>query len=555
MTNHKSEENNNFLVQGSILAIASIISRVIGLIYRIPLTRIIGPVGNNYYACAYEIYNIMLIVSSYSIPLAVSKVVAMHASKKEYKNTIRVLKGSLLFATITGSGAACACYFGGEYFTSKLLVTPLSVIALRVLVPTLLFVAILGVFRGFFQGYGTNLPSAISQIVEQIINAVISVWAAWLLFKYGGIIGSVLADKEHYAAAFGAAGGTLGTTAGSFAALLFIVILFVAYKKGVLRKKLARDRTIKDATYGEILKILVLTIIPVLLSTTIYNVSSIIDQGVFKNMIIAKGALEQDVELWWGIFAGEYKVLINVPISIANAMAASCVPSLTAAYNQDDHREVRRQIKTSTHFIMMIAFPCAVGMFAFARPIMELLFKDTTDLAANLLKVGAVSIIFYSLSTLSNGLLQGIDRLRVPVVNAAIALVVHLGFLAILINTTDLNIFTVVLANAFYALVMCVLNQKALKKYSGAQINPMHTFIKPFIASVIMGGAAYGIYRLFYLVTHITIFSLVLGIFVAVIVYFVVLLIIGGVTREELYGFPKGYILVEIAERCHLLNE
>lgn len=554
MTNNK-EENNNFLVQGSILAFASILSRVIGLIYRVPLTRIIGPVGNNYYACAYEIYNIMLIISSYSIPLAVSKVVAMHAAKKEYKNTMRVLKGALVFAFITGSGAACACFFGGEYFTSELLVTPLSIIALRVLVPTLVCVALLGVIRGFFQGYGTNIPSAISQIIEQIVNAIISVWAAYVLFNYGGIVGSVLADEEHYAAAFGAAGGTLGTTAGSFVALIFIALLFTVYKKGVLRKKLARDRTIRETSYGEIFKILILTIIPVLLSTTIYNISSIIDQGVFKNMIIAKGALETDVENWWGVFAGEYKVLINVPISIASAMAASCVPSLTATFNKDDHREVRRQIKTSSHFIMMIAFPCAVGLFAFARPIMELLFKDTTDLAANLLKVGAISVIFYSLSTLSNGLLQGIDRLKVPVINAAVALVVHLAFLGILIKVTDLNIYTVVLANAFYALVMCVLNQKALRKYAGANINTAHSFIKPFIASVIMGGAAYGVYRLFYLVTHLLIFALILGMVIAVIVYFVALLLIGGVTKEELYGFPKGYILVEIAERLHLLDE
>ena len=102
---------------------------------------------------------------------------------------------------------------------------------------------------------------------------------------------------------------------------------------------------------------------------------------------------------------------------------------------------------------------------------------------------------------------------------------------------------------------MCVLNQRKLRQYSGAQLNVMHTFIKPFIASLIMGGASYGIYRLFYLVTHVTIFSLILGILVAIIVYFVALLLIGGVTKEELYGFPKGYILVEIAERCHLLNE
>ena len=548
-----TEHKNNFLVQGSILAIASIISRIIGLIYRVPLTRIIGSVGNNYYACAYEIYNIMLIISSYSIPLAVSKVVAMHTAKKESKNAIRVFHASLIFAFTTGSIAALVIYFFGEYFATKLLATPLSIIALEVLIPTLVIVAVLGVFRGFFQGLGTTVPSAFSQIIEQIINAIVSVWAAYLLFDYGAKIGLILGNKNKYAAAYGAAGGTLGTGVGSLSALIFIFFLYVVFRRTVLRKKIIHDHTRNDASYSSIFALLVMTIVPVLLSTTIYNISSIIDQGVFKNLALSLGSSSDDIDVWWGVFAGEYKVLINVPISIASAMSASCVPSLTKAFHGGDYYESPRQIDASTHFIMLIAFPCAVGLFVLSSPIMQLLFNDSSDLASNMLKVGAVSIVFYSLSTLSNGLLQGINRMRTPVTNAIIALFLHLIFLVILIYTTKLYIFTVIIANAFYALIMCILNSIALRRYSGSETDWFHNFIMPFISSLIMGFCAYGVYRIIYLTTHIMIIAVAASIAIAALVYFLALLFTRSVSRDELLGFPKGEYVVYLAEKMHLM--
>ena len=178
-----SKKDSNFLVQGSILAAASIISRIIGLLYRLPMTDIIGDTGNNYYSCAFEIYNIMLIISSYSLPLAVSKLVSARMAKGQRKQAYQVFKGALLFAIIAGTAVALIVYFGAELFTS-MLQTPLSVFALRVLAPVLVVVAVLGVLRGFFQGLGNMLPSAISQIIEQIVNAIVSIWAAYVLYQY-----------------------------------------------------------------------------------------------------------------------------------------------------------------------------------------------------------------------------------------------------------------------------------------------------------------------------------------------------------------------------------
>ena len=231
-----SKKNNgasNALVQGSILAVASIISRIIGLIYRIPMQRILGDIGIGYYSTAFEIYNVMLIISSYSLPLAVSKMVSAQMAKKRRTATYQILKCALLFATISGTTVALILFFGGNFFATTLLNTPYSIFALRVLAPGLLVVAVLGVIRGFFQGLGTMMPSAVSQIIEQIVNAIVSVWAAYVLYRTGTRIGAVLGDKEHYAAAYGAAGGTLGTVLGSVAALLFCSIYLCHLYEGV----------------------------------------------------------------------------------------------------------------------------------------------------------------------------------------------------------------------------------------------------------------------------------------------------------------------------------
>lgn len=552
----KSKKNGaNFLVQGSILAMASIISRIIGLIYRIPMTDVIGDLGNSYYGSAFEVYNIMLIISSYSLPLAVSKLVSAQVAKGKRRMAYQTLKGALVFAVVSGTIFTLVVFFGANFFADTYLKTPNCVFALRVLAPGLLIVAILGVLRGFFQGLGTMMPSAVSQIIEQIVNAIVSVLAAYILFGYGTRIGAVLGDPEHYAAAYGAAGGTLGTNIGSVAALLFVVFVFFVYIR-VFKKQMARERKSAIEPFLETLKMLIITIIPVLLSTAIYNLNGIIDNGLYKNISYAQGYTSDEVDVWWGVFTGKYKLMINVPISIASALAASTVPALTASFGKKDMADVRQKLSMSTRFVMIIAFPCAVGLAVLAKPIFTMLFPgtlETVDLAAQMMYVGAVAVVFYSLSTLSNGLLQGINRLRVPVINAVIALVVHMILLVVLMLFFRLNIYAVVIANAFFALLMCVLNGFALAKYSGYHQEWVKTFVIPAICSAGMGVAAFFVYKGLNALTGSNAVSLIIAIIVAIPLYGVLMLLLKGMSETELRRFPKGELLVRIAKKVHLL--
>lgn len=549
-----TKKDSNFLVQGSILAAASIISRIIGLLYRLPMTNIIGDTGNNYYSCAFEIYNIMLIISSYSLPLAVSKLVSAAMAQKRRRQAYQILKGALLFAILAGTVVSLIVYFGAEFFTAALQ-TPLSVFALKILAPVLIVVAILGVLRGFFQGLGTMMPSAVSQVIEQVVNAIVSIWAAYVLFRYGAKIGEVLGDPEKYGSAYGAAGGTLGTNLGAVSALLFLLFVFFVYMR-VFKKKMKRERNANVDGFGYTMYILVLTIIPVLLSTTIYNISGIIDQGLFKNIAVLQGATTEQIDVWWGVFSGKYKVLINVPISIASALAASSVPALAASYAAEDKEGVCNQMNAAMRFIMVIALPCCVGLAVLAKPIFMLLFPGTMatlDMATSMMVIGAIAVVFYSMSTLSNGLLQGIDKLKVPLKNAAIALVAHVIVLIALMLFFRLNIYAVVIANAFFAFLVCVLNSFAIAKYTGYKQEIRKTFFVPTLCSGIMGVITYFVYHGLYKLCQNSIISLVIAFILAVFIYAVTLLLFKGLSESEIRRFPKGYLIVKLAKKFHLL--
>ncbi len=552
----KDKGGANFLVQGSILAFASIVSRIIGLIYRIPMTDIIGDLGNSYYGSAFEVYNIMLIISSYSLPLAVSKMVSAQLAAGKKKMAYHIFKCAMTFAVISGTLVSLIVFFGAQFFSDVYLKTPYSIFALRILAPGLLIVAILGVIRGFFQGMGTMVPTAISQVIEQIVNAIVSIWAAYVLFNYGKRIGGVLGDPEHYAAAYGASGGTLGTNLGSVAALIFMTFVFAGYIR-VFKRKMKKDGTTVKESVWQTLGSLIAVIFPVLLSTTIYNISGIIDNGIYKHIAYSQGYIADDIDVWWGVYTGKYKLLINVPISIASAMAASSVPALTAAFQKKDMKDVRLKIKAATRFVMIISIPSAVGLAVLGKPIIALLFHSTIssiDVAGKMMWTGSIAVVFYALSTLSNGLLQGIDRLKLPVRNAAISLVLHVIVLVVLMYVLKWNIFAVVASNVFFAFMMCFLNQMSLCRYSRYRHEWYKTFILPSACSAIMGLAAFAIYNGLHVVTNSNAISLMVAMVLAVIIYTVFMLLLKGLTEEELKRFPKGTSLIRFFRKLHLLS-
>ncbi len=241
MGNRKKAKNrSNFIMQGSILAAASILSRLIGMLYRLPVTNIITDHGNDYYSAAYEIYNIILLISSYSLPLAVSKLISAKAALGQYRNARRIFQGALYMALAVGLLGSIVTYLGAGFFTGKLLNTPESELSLKILALAVFFLAVMGVLRGFFQGMGSMMPTAVSQIIEQVFNAVVSIAAAGILFEYGLSLDQKagIADGRS-GPIYGAAGSTLGTSMGAMAGLLFLIVVMLMYRR-VFRRQIRR---------------------------------------------------------------------------------------------------------------------------------------------------------------------------------------------------------------------------------------------------------------------------------------------------------------------------
>ncbi len=534
---------NNFIVQGSLLAVASIVVRIIGMVYRVPLTAIIGDEGNGYYTSAYSIYTLLLILSSFSMPTAVSRIVSANLVNGHYKNTHRVLKAACFYATLVGFLMFSALWFGSDFISESFLKKPYCRFALRALAPTVWIMAYLGILRGYFQGSGNMVPTAVSQILEQILNAIVSILAAIILFKRGEV-SNLLYQSENYTTAFGAAGGAIGTGAGALTALLFFLILYASQRRD-MKMRMRRDDS-EVESYGKIGFLLAVTMLPILISSTVYNISSVIDDAIFGNIMTYLGKAEKIVSQW-GVF-GEYHILFNIPVALANALSSSLIPSLTRAVAAHNRRETVSKVRYSIRFTMLIAIPSAIGLCALADPISRMLFPGkNVALLIMLTRIGSVAVVFYSLSTITNAILQGLGHLSIPLVNAMFSLVIHIVALIVLM-LTGMGIYAVVLSNILFAFMMCVLNHMAIKKHVRLRQGITATYVMPLIAGSFMGAAAFFVSTLVRMAlpeaeryTRIgSCIEVAPAVFIAIIIYFGMLIKMHAFTEEDLDNMPMG---------------
>ena len=426
MNGEQKKNNSSFLVQGAILAAAGIITRLIGIAYRIPVNNILGDEGQGFYGCAYSIYNIALLLTSYSLPLAVSKLVSARIAKGEHKNAMRIFKSALLFALVVGSLVGVIVFIFSDFIAGDIMSLRLSAYALRVLAPGLLIVAVMGVVRGFFQGMGTMVPTALSQILEQIVNAIVSIIGASYLLQMGK---KAIESKNEPSLpfAYGAAGGTLGTVSGALFGLIFLLVLLKLFYPR-LQKRMLQDAAHRVEPYRKIYTVLLLTIAPVILSTAIYNINDTIDQGIFSSVVISQGYTEKRAAELLGMFTGKYNTLIHIPLAVANSLGASLISSITGAVATGDRKAIHSKIQLVIRFAMLIAIPSCIAFMAIPNQILSLLYVGNIDIPAKLLRIGAITVVFYCLSTVTNSILQGLNHMSTPVKHGAISLGIRVFF-------------------------------------------------------------------------------------------------------------------------------
>ena len=541
----KKKNSNNFVMQAGILAAAGIICRIIGILYRSPLAAVIGDEGNGYYSSAYEIYTIILLVSSYSIPSAISKVIAQRLALKEYRNAQKIFRCAIGYVVVVGGLASLFTFFG-----AGLLVGGNSIPVLRIFAPTIFFSGLLGVLRGYFQAHGTMVPTSISQIVEQILNAAVSILAAFFLIK------AVSDSDTTTQAVYGASGSAIGTGSGVIIALLFMLGVFLLNKEYISRK-VKRDNSSQILSTGEVYKIIITMVTPVILSTFIYNFNTSLNLTIYTRIMEhVKGFTEAEAYTQYGLFSGKAKQISNIPIAIASAMSSAMIPGISGSFAQGDIAGTNRRIGTAIKTTMFLSIPSAVGLTVLAKPVTLLLYpqKASVDTVSYLLAAMSISIIFYALSTISNAVLQGIGKVNLPVVNAAVALVIQTVVLVPLLLTTDLGLYTLVIATVLYSFLMCILNGISVKKELKYKQEIIKTFLLPGWAAILMGAAAFGVYHGLYLLIHMNVVCLAAAILVAVPIYFVLTIKMGAVGRKDLLALPKGTLFVRVAEKCRLIH-
>ena len=547
-----SNKKNNFILQAGIFAAAGFISRIIGMIYSFPVAAIIGNVGLGYYNSAYNYYNIILLISSYSIPSAISKVISQKLSLKEYRSAHRLFICSLWYVLGVGVVASLLLFFGAHLFVEET-----AVPVLRVFAPTVFLYGILGVLRGYFQAHKSMVQTSVSQVLEQLANCVVSIGAAaGLVFAMVGTF-SLTTDPvlEEKRAVYGAMGSAMGTGAGVFVALIFMIAIYML-NRPLIQKRIRRDPNTYTESYGEIATTIVRVVMPFILSTAAYNLSSTINNKLYTVIsIYQKGMDEKLVYANYGIFSGKGMKISNIPLAFASAMAAALIPTISQLVAKRDMRGAKDKIQQAMQTIMILAIPCAVGLFVLAEPVIKLLFPTETnlELSTGVLMTLPLSVVFYAISTLTNSILQGIGRVNTPIINAVIALLLQTVVLIPILMFTDMDVYGLVLVSTLYSGVMCLLNQISIRKTLGYRQEIVCTFIKPTLASLIMGGVAYGVYKGLYAFTSSNLLSLMAAMGLAVVVYFAALILCRGVTESELRAMPKGYLLVKLAKRCRLM--
>ena len=540
----EKNNGNNYLKQAGILAAAGIICRIIGILYRSPLTSIIGDEGNGYYTSAYNIYTIILLISSYSIPSAISKIIASKLALKQYRNAHRIFCCALLYVLVIGGAASLFTFFGAELFLEGD-----AAVVLRVFSPTIFLSGFAGVFRGYFQAHGSMVQTSFSQVVEQILNAVVSILAAHMLIDF------VAKESSTTRAIYGAAGSALGTGSGVAVALLFMLGVYALNRK-MLHRRIERDAHRMEDSYGDILRGMLVTVTPIILSTFIYNFSTSFNQTVYsKVMINARGLSLAETATNYGIFAGKAMVIINIPIALAASLSSAVIPAVSKSSALGDRKAAQDKAQYAMWTTMLIAIPAAVGLAVLAKPIMQLLFPqpDSLDLASEILAMIAVTVIFYSLSTLTNGILQGIGKVRLPVKNAAAALLIQTALLVALLMFTELDLYALVICLIAYSAMMCLFNSISIRRCLGVKEDLKTMVLLPALAAALMGLCAKGVYLGMQMLVESNVICLIPSIVLAVVVYALAILKLGAVTEEQLLGFPKGDRLVAIAKKCRLL--
>lgn len=536
--------SSSFIKQAAILASAGIIVRVIGFLYRLPLTNMIGDTGNAIYSAGYYIYTFLLILSSAGLPAAISKMVSERIAMKEYRNAHRVFKVSLFVSGIIGFLFMVILYVFAKPI-SEIVDSPESYWCIVSLSPTLFIVAIMSVYRGYFQGMNTMVQTSISQIVEQIFNAVFSVYLAYVFLKIGVPEG----EKN---IVLGAAGGTAGTGIGALAGLIIMILAYFVIRPKLKTQMRREGRKHKPDTKSEIISTLARTAIPIIAGTAIFSITNLADMVMVLGRLDVAGFTHDEAQILYGQLSGKYVTLTTLPVSITTAMATATIPSIAASVKLNEKENAKRKMGLTFRIAMILSIPAAVGIGVLGDPIIRMLFPNASE-GGNLLTVGAISIIFLAICQIITGILQGIGRVDVPVKGAILGAITKIILNYFLISIPSINVLGAVISTTGCYAVASIYNIISFTNITRVRLNYRDGIVKPLFGSIIMGIACFGIYRLLISISFGNTVSTIISIVISMCVYGAIMLLIKGIREEDLKYIPMGNRILRVLKKFNMI--
>ena len=525
------EKKQSFMQGIMTLMFSQVLIKISGLVYKLYLTNKngFGDAGNAIYNSGFQIYALLLTIASIGVPNAVAKLISEKLSIGDNRGAQKVFKVSFAVFSLVGFVGSVILFLASEFLANEWLQIPEAKLTLMILAPSIFFVSLISVFRGYFNGYENMRPMAQSQIIEQLtktICTVIIVEYICLSMGYQGTTGIM------------AAGANLATTIATFISYVYLFFLYSEKMKN--NKVYVADCHYKSERVIKILKKIIIIAMPLTISAILGSLNKNIDSFTVVRAL-KTFMTEEQAKIQYGMLSGKIDTLVTFPLSFNMAFATALVPAISAAKARGDKERIEKRISFSLLVTILIGLPCTIGMMTFAKPILEVLFPNASS-GEYIYRISSASIIFITIEQTVNGALQGLGKASVPVMALSSGIFVKLLLNLTLIKINP-NIFMFGgVAGAALATVIChiismTISFTILKKTVKIKFNILKFIIKPIIASILMGILGLYIYNQLRSIIM-QIIAIILSIIVAVAIYVIALFVLKIFDKEELYMLP-----------------
>ena len=540
MAKEKRAIKKETFMQGVVtIMFSQILIKVLGLIYTLYLTNRdgFGDAGNAIYASGYQIYALLLTVSSIGVPNAISKLVSERLAVGDNKGANRIFKVALVTFGTLGAIGSMLLFFGAHVIAYSWTQIPESELTLVALAPAIFFVSISSVFRGYFNGRRTLKITARAQTLEQIFKTIFTI----------GIV-EVVAYATSTSTEMMAAGANVATTLATFSSFAYL-FMYYRLKRKEIGNEIQSSTNYKYENVKTIVKNILMVSIPLTLSSIMTSFNKNIDSFTVKRIL--SGYMPADIATkLYGQLSGKVDTVTNLPLAINIAFATALVPAISAAKAKNDRESATKRTSFSLLTSMLIGLPCVVGMIVFAQPILNLLYPNANQ-GALLLQLISVSVIFSILDQTINGALQGFGKVMVPAIALGIGCLVKLVLNIVLLKIPFFNVYGAAIGSIACHAVAFAIVFNVLKKYVKLEL-PFNKFvIKPAIATTIMAVCSYTLYLLLDRIISGRLATIIAMLF-AVIIYLSAVVALKIYNKEDIYMLPKGGKIYEILEKLKI---